>query len=263
MSKELKVTVLGCGGSRGVPTIGNNWGVCDPNNPKNRRTCNAIFVEKGDTKILVDCGPDVRQQINSLGAFTHLDAALITHLHPDHTVCLFELETLAKRMKRKLDIMTSKECFDYLKKAFFYLFEENGNYPNQFDEIIIGKGAFKVKDIHIDVIEMDHGNCTTLGFIFDRKVAYCTDIFEIGADNISLMREMKLDALIIECTDMHEMPNHAHFDKTMKWIKEIEPKKAYLTDIRQHFDYDALNAMTPDNVEPCYDGLIIQCCKIK
>lgn len=259
MSNELKVTILGCGGSRGVPTIGNNWGVCDPTNPKNKRLCNSIFVQKGNTKILVDCGPDVRQQVNSLGEFTHLDALLITHFHPDHTVSLFEVETLGKKMKRRLDVMTSKDCFDYLKSAYYFLFTESDSYPNQFNEIVIQQGSFNIGEIEVDVIEMDHGNCMTLGFVFDKKVAYCTDVVEIGEKNIEFLCDLNLEAFIVECTDMHPMKFHAHYDKTMKWIDDVKPKKAYLTDIRQHFDYDKLNAMTPDHVEPCYDGLIIEC----
>lgn len=254
----LKVTILGCGGSRGVPRIGNDWGNCDPSNPKNRRTRNAIFVEKDGFKVLVDCGPDVSQQITSLKTVTYLDAALITHIHPDHTVGLFELQGLIPPDKPMLPIYSSQECINGLKTAYPYMFVEKNGYPMCFDTHTIEEGPLDLGPIDIEVIPMDHGNCKTLGFIFDKKIAYCTDVIDMPDKWFERLKELQLDYFIIECTGYNPMAFHLHYDKAVEWAKRIGAKKTYLTDLRQHTDYDVLLEKCPDGIEPAYDGLILQ-----
>lgn len=249
---------MGCGGSMGVPQIGNYWGSCDPSNPKNRRMRNSLFVEKGDTRILVDCGPDIHQQLNLLPeAPMDIAGALITHSHPDHCVGLFELGIFSRRKKGQTDIYTYEKCAKDLERAFPYLFMSKPHYPQQIKANIIEEGRFELDGITIDAFPMDHGITTTYGFIFDESVAYCTDVIEIPQLWLDKMRDMELDTFITECTSYEPGPTHAHLDLALEWSDHIKPKKTYLTDLRAHTDYTELLNKCPDAVEPAYDGLVI------
>ncbi len=258
---KLKVTVLGCGGSMGVPHIGNYWGECDPKNPKNRRTRNALFIEKGETKILVDCGPDVHQQLNTLGSRAMMiDAALVTHIHPDHSVGLFELGIFKRRSKEPFPVYADSLCGQDLTTAYPFLFLDKPYYPKQIDLKLIEDGErFVVGDVTIDAFAMDHGVCTTFAYIFDEKVAYCTDTIEIPSMWLDRMQDMNLDTFITECTDFKPMPNHAHYDLALSWAQHVRAKRTYLTDLRAHIDYNELLKICPESIEPAYDGLEIIC----
>lgn len=258
MTEALKVTVLGCGGSMGVPQIGNYWGACNPDNPKNRRRRNALYVEKGETKILVDCGPDIHEQLNNLPTPPmDITGALITHEHPDHCVGLYELGVFSRRKRGTTDIYTHEECAQRLDRSYPYLFMSKPHYPQQLKANIIKEGRFEIDGITIDAFPMDHGITTTYGFIFDEAVAYCTDVIEIPEFWLNRMRDMNLHTFITECTSFEPGPTHAHLDLAIEWRNYIQPKMTYLTDLRCHMDYDALLRVCPNNVEPAYDGLEI------
>tara|TARA_Y100001934_G_C12257889_1_gene728453 strand:- start:79 stop:864 length:786 start_codon:yes stop_codon:yes gene_type:complete len=257
--EKLKVTVTGSGGSRGVPRIGNDWGVCDPSNPKNRRTANALFVEKGDARIIVDCGPDVRQQVNSLGrTIKTISGILLTHIHPDHTCGLYETQAFLQTGS-KIPLYTSGECYDYLKQAYPFFFKEAPGYPPAFDVTTIEEGGFEMNGVDIQAVPMDHGNCKTLGFVFDEKVAYLTDTISMPDEWFDKLASMNLEALVIECTGYEPMSCHLHYDKSIEWARRIEAKKTYLTDLRPNSDYEVLKARCPETIEPAYDGLVIEC----
>lgn len=259
MKQDLKVTVVGCGGSTGVPDIFGDWGDCDPNNPKNHRTRNALYVEKGETNFLVDCGPDVRMQMGSLpNPPQTLTGLLLTHIHPDHTCGFYEMRSYAKNSPEGiLNIYSHERCLQEMETAYPFMFFEKPHYPRAIIPNIIKEGRYEIGDITLDVIEMDHGNCKTLGYIFDEKIAYCTDVKIIADKDLEFMKSLNLDVFIIECTDYKEMHFHTHFDLALSWIDKIGAKMNYLTDLRRHMDYDDLNAKTPKNIEPAYDGLQI------
>lgn len=266
--KDLVVTIAGCGGSGGVPGMGNHWGVCDPENPKNRRTCNSIFIEKGDTYLLVDTGPDVRTHINAISTkkeaqglepIRHLDAVFITHIHPDHHVGLYMLRSYLYFMSKAVKLITHSETEKELKTAYPYLFRSAKDYPCVFDHELVEEGSMKIRGIDVEIFMMDHGNCKTHGYIFDKKVAYCTDVIHIPEMWLNKMRDYKMDAFIVEMTDYKEIPFHSHLEKSLAWAEHVDAKNTYFTDLRKNSDYDTLNGITPDNVHPAYDGLEIRC----
>ncbi|MDR1236329.1 MAG: MBL fold metallo-hydrolase, partial [Holosporaceae bacterium] len=121
----MKITVLGCGPSGGVPTLKYGWGDCDSNNPKNRRLRSSIIIEKGNMALLVDTSPDLRQQLlNWRGDREKPDAVIFTHAHYDHTSGLNELRPLFFG-REKLHIYATENDLELIKKEFFYLFQKS------------------------------------------------------------------------------------------------------------------------------------------
>ena len=256
----MKINVLGTGTSVGIPSIGKlGWGKCNPDNPKNRRQRCAITVENNNTRVLVDAGPDIKNQLwdNNIDK---IDSLLITHEHSDHVSGLDELRPFYFSSRQKIDVFTHKRTASFIKKRFDYLFTKSSNSQSYFEpplkmNIINFYEEFEIGNINIKTIKQDHGVMNTLGFIFNNKFAYCTDVVNFPKKSFDLLYD--LDVLII--TGLRESPHiaHAHFDMTFKWIKELKPKFTYLTHFSPDSDHEEVLKLCPKNVEPAYDGLII------
>ena len=248
----MKVTILGCGTSGGVPRIGGVWGNCDPDNPKNRRRRVSILVEEGRTRLLVDTSPDLREQL--LGAdVRHLDGVLYTHDHADHTHGIDDLRGLFHTMGRKIDVYGDARTLDVLTRRFDYIFTSNEGYP-AFCEAHEITGAFRIGDIEVVPFEQIHGPITSLGFRFG-PVAYSTDLNDLPEESFAALEGVEV--WIVDALRYDPHPTHPHLDLTLEWIKKVGPKRAYLTHMTWDLDYDTLMAELPDGVEPAYDGLVI------
>lgn len=121
----MKIRILGCGTSFGVPRIGRDWGRCDPNEPKNRRTRSSILVESGGTRLLVDCGPDLRQQLLDADV-GDLDAVVVTHDHADHCHGIDELRAISQQREAAIPLYARADVLDRLASRFAYAFEGGG-----------------------------------------------------------------------------------------------------------------------------------------
>lgn len=253
----MKVTILGCGGSGGVPIIGGVWGNCNPHNPKNRRRRVSILVQEGDTNILVDYGPDIREQLNSVHV-TKLDAVLTTHAHADHIHGIDDLRRLywvnsnmpVPLYARQQDMRVLEERFPYAFKPFLY-----GVKPEPpFTQHIL-TGPIKIGEVTITPFEQDHGKITSLGFRFN-DFAYSTDVRAMSDENFATLAGVK--AWVVDC--VREEPGHlahSHLAQTLEWIARLKPERAWLTHMDVHLDYDETLAKCPPGVEPAYDGLEI------
>ena len=255
----MKVTILGCGPSNGVPTVLGEWGTCDPNNPKNRRRRPSIFIETDDSKILVDTSPDFREQALS-AAITEIDAVLYTHEHADHIMGIDDLRSICRNMGHQIDAYGAPHVIDLLTRKFGYLFdgtqESVGNLyrpiylPHQIAE------PFMVGHSQIIPLDQDHGICRSLGFRIC-NFAYSTDVVAMPQESLDQLHG--LDCWVVDClraSDEH--PTHAHLDVTMRWIKEIKPKRVILTHMNFQTDYDEMAAILPDGIEPGYDGMVLE-----
>ena len=150
---KIEVTILGCGSSSGVPAIGNEWGNCNPKNPKNRRLRSSILVKSSKTSLIIDATPDLRQQLLNANV-KRLDAVLITHTHSDHINGVDDFRFLNVIMKKDIDLYSSQENIDQIKKKFGYIFEKlvpeaNGFYYKPCLNPNIVEGEFKIKDFNI------------------------------------------------------------------------------------------------------------------
>lgn len=253
----MKVTILGCGGSGGVPVIGGIWGKCNPHNPKNRRRRVSILVQEGETNILVDFGPDLREQLGSVHV-TKLDAVLATHVHADHSHGIDDLrrlfwinnDTPVPLYLRAHDLATLEARFPYAFLPFSY-----GVAPKPPLERNIITGPMQFGSITVTPFEQNHGAITSLGFRFN-DFAYSTDVKMLSEENFATLDGVK--AWVVDC--VREEPGHkahSHLAQTLDWIARVKPDRAWLTHMDIHLDYDETLAKCPPGVEPAYDGLEI------
>ena len=248
----MKVTILGCGTSGGVPRIGPLWGDCDPNNPKNRRRRVSILVEQGDSTLLVDTSPDLREQLLDADV-SRLDGVLWTHDHADHVHGIDDLRAIYHIMREPLQGYTDTRTLEVLKKRFDYIFKSQLGYPAIVEPNIID-GPFRVGGIDVIPFVQEHGPITSLGFRFG-NIAYSTDLNGIPDKAKEVLQD--LDVWIVDALRYKPHPTHPHLEMTLAWIEELKPKRAILTHMTWDMDYDTLVKELPKGVEPGYDGLVI------
>ena len=252
----MKITILGCGSSLGVPALKYGWGICDPENSKNRRTRSSIIIEEAGTVLLVDASPDLREQLLRFGD-KNIDAILFTHAHFDHTSGLNELRPLYLKGDKLLDIFATADVLAELKQNFSYLFHHSSHeiYDSYLRPHEISFGKFSVKNISGVCFEQDHGFSKSLGFRIG-NFAYCTDV--TGFSDFSVLEN--LDIWVVDCLNSDEKrPTHANLDLVLRWVEKLRPKKTYLTHMDTSMDYDSLKKSLPPNVEPAYDTQVLFC----
>ncbi|RMF08217.1 MAG: MBL fold metallo-hydrolase [Alphaproteobacteria bacterium] len=249
----MKVTILGCGTSGGVPRIGPVWGRCNPDNPKNHRRRVSILVEHEGTSILVDTSPDLRAQCLDAG-INRLDGVLYTHDHADHTHGIDDLRAIAHAMGKRVDIYANATTLAVLRRRFDYVFQSVAGYPPIAEAHEI-TGPFRVGAIEIRPFSQIHGPITSLGFRFD-EVAYSTDLNGLSDDAFKVLEGVKV--WIVDALRYDPHPTHAHLDQTLAWIERVKPERAILTHMTWDMDYDELKAQLPPHIEPAFDGLVIE-----
>ena len=254
----MRVRILGCGPSSGVPSIGNNWGVCDPANPKNLRSRPSIFVERGNTRVLVDTSPDLRAQLLD-AEVVEFDAVLYTHDHADHVNGIDDLRMVRRVMGRNVNAFAAPDVLRRLMNRYDYLFTGRGNVEGLYRPVIDGyaiDGPFSVGELDIDPFEQDHGICTSTGYRFG-PFAYSTDLVNLSEHAFDVLA--KIDTWVVDCLHYGEAhPTHAHLDRTLEWIERVQPRRAVVTHMNFQADYDVMASKLPDGVVPAYDGMEIE-----
>ncbi len=254
----MRVTVLGCGSSQGVPLIGGRWGDCDPADPRNRRRRPSVFVEWDGVNILVDAAPDLREQALDAG-IERIDAVLFTHAHADHVHGIDDLRGIARRMGKDIEVYAERAVLDEIVKRFSYLFHAAGgperNYPPFLAPRIID-GPFEVSGRPVLPFAQDHGICPSTGFRFG-AFAYSTDVVRMPEDSLDLVGGV--DTWVVDCLRLsHPHPTHAHWPVTRAWLDRVTPRRAVLTHMNHQADYVTMDAATPAQVKPAYDGMRIK-----
>lgn len=255
----MKVTMLGCGTSVGVPALGHaGWGRCDPSDPRNRRMRCAVLVETETTTILVDAGPDIRQQLLPL-SLKKIDALLITHTHSDHVAGLDDLRAFYWPDRNELPVYTTAEHGTDISTRFPYLFSKSPTSPSYFvppmrhESVEIGS-TLVIGDVQIEIFHQDHGNTTSLGFLFNNRFAYSTDV--VGLSDSVLDRLAGVPLWIVEALRDTPHQSHSHYEQTFAWIERVKPGRAVLTHLGLEADYSELQAVCPPNTEPGVDGMV-------
>jgi phosphoribosyl 1,2-cyclic phosphate phosphodiesterase len=253
----VKVTVLGCGGSHGVPMIGPDWGNCDPSNPKNRRRRVSALVEEGNTRILIDTSPDVREQLLEAG-IDQLTGIIWTHHHADHMNGIDELRALNHRMKKPIHVYGNKQTLDHVRHSFGYVFEPVPPAGNFYKPCLIPHevaGPFKLGGLTVTPFEQDHGFSQTLGFRIG-NFAYSTDVKTLDERAFGVLAGVEL--WVVDCLRDDPHPTHSHYAQTLDWVARVKPRRAVLTHMNHTVDYATWRARLPTGIEPGYDGLVIE-----
>jgi phosphoribosyl 1,2-cyclic phosphate phosphodiesterase len=261
---SLKLTILGCGTSGGTPRVGNHWGACDPTNPRNRRRRCSLLVERsgagGQTAVLVDTSPDLRQQLLDAGA-GWIDGVLYTHDHADHTHGIDDLRQVAFNGRQRVDVYYDEITGRTLNARFGYCFTApaGSDYPPILrpheiaagEPIRIGGAGGAIEALPFRQI---HGSSETLGFRFG-GIAYSPDVSSFPEESIAALQD--LDVWIIDALRPAPHPSHLSVDRALDWIARLKPKRAVLTHMHVDLDYATLARDLPQGVEPAYDGMVL------
>ena len=249
----MKIRILGCGTSTGVPRIGNDWGDCDPDEPRNRRTRSSILIESDGERLLVDCGPDMREQLLA-AALIDIDRVIVTHDHADHCHGIDDLRQIAQHSRREVPLHARHETLERLRKRFSYLFEGIAIYPAVVEAVPIAD-RLRLGRAELRFVDQPHGGITSLGIRADeggRSLGYAIDFHDFTPDMKNLYDGV--DLWICDCLRRAPHPTHAHLDAVLGWARELSVGQLLLTHLDKSMDYATLMAELPDWAAPAYDG---------
>jgi phosphoribosyl 1,2-cyclic phosphate phosphodiesterase len=261
---KLHLTFLGTGTSDGVPLIGCDCNVCSSNNPKNKRLRSSAWIHNEDQSIsiLIDCGPDFREQ-----AIRHnikrIDAILITHTHWDHIAGINDLRPLATKKGdelrgKNIDIYIYKKLGKNIKQLFPYIFEKNSQIGGGVPAIrlleIAKDQVFYIKGIRFQPIALYHGEIEILGFLF-KNFAYLTDVKTLPQTTMNQL--INVNTLIINALRIKPHSTHLNLEESIEKIQEIKPEKTYLIHTTHDLDYEKINKELPKNIFMAYDNLTL------
>ena len=253
----MKLTILGCGTSSGVPRIGGDWGDCDPRISRNRRTRASVLLQSDITTILVDTGPDMREQLLAADV-SDLDAVLWTHEHADHTHGIDDLRQIYHLKREPVPGYARERCLESVERRFRYVFHGRGGYPPT-ASITLLPDELTIGDVQIRTVDMPHGGITSAGFRFTshgKSIGYATDFPEITPNMEDAFAN--LDLWVVDALRRAPHPTHANLATTLDAIGRLSPRRAILTHMDQSMDYAGLCAELPAGVEPGYDGLEVE-----
>ena len=252
----MKVRILGCGTSTGVPKIGNDWGQCDPNEPRNYRLRTSILVESAGERILVDCGPDLRQQLLA-AEVNRLSGVVVTHAHGDHCHGIDELRPVSQAIGAPVPLHARADVLQELQERFAYAFVRTEFYKPIVEARELGD-VLSFGEASARFVDQPHGGPSSLGLRFeesDRSVGYAIDFSEMTEDMATLYEGV--DLWIADCLTRRPHPTHAHLDAVLGWARDLRVGQVYLVHMGNGLDYRTLIAELPDWAAPAYDGLEI------
>ncbi|WP_321336940.1 MBL fold metallo-hydrolase [Breoghania sp.] len=266
MTSRYRFTILGCGSSGGVPRIGNDWGHCDPSQPRNRRRRCSLVVERiaadgGRTQVLIDTGPDMRQQLIDADV-GNLDAVLYTHAHADHIHGIDDLRQIAIHNRARVPVYMDETTAERAHAAFGYCFTTppGSGYPPILEEArltpgepvtIVGEGG----PITALPIAVNHGEINALGFRI-AGLAYMPDVKAIPEESVPALEG--LDVWILDALRPRTHPSHFSLDDALDWLERMKPARGILTNMHVDLDYDTLVETLPNGIEPAHDGMVIE-----
>lgn len=256
----MKVTILGCGAAPGVPSVSSGWGRCDRANPKNRRRRASILVEEQGTTVLVDCAPDLRDQLLDANV-RRLDAVLFTHVHADHIHGLDELREVNRAMRAPIPVYGTAETMKVLEHRFAYAFQGIPEGKPIFRPWLIPHVIEPGQEIAVGPITargfvQDHGYSTTMGYRF-ADFAYSTDLMGLPPDSKDTIRGTKL--WVVGALQEAPHPTHASLEQVLAWVRDLSPARAVITHMSNDLDYDTMvEHLLPVGVTPGFDGLTLE-----
>ena len=261
----MKITVLGCGASTGVPLITGDWGACNPKNPKNRRRRSSVLVKKEGQTLLIDTGPDLREQLLT-EKVADIDAVCYTHLHYDHIGGIVDLRHLSLRKGKAIPIFGAPSLIQELTTTYDFMFKSFSGVGHPFLEGHELTGPQKMpysselgdlaSPLTVIPFEQIHGYMPCLGFRIG-NFAYSTDMKDLPLSSKQHLKN--LDIWMVNCLGEAPSPAHTNLSEALVLIQELKPKRSILTHMSAALDYDKLASQLPKDVEPAYDGMEFDC----
>lgn len=256
------LTILGSGNSSGVPAIFNDWGVCDPAEPRNRRRRACAVVEVAGSTLVIDTGPDFREQANG-HTIDRIDAVFYTHMHADHVNGIEELRYAAARAGRRIDVFGNSETLNDLQTRFSYMFagSPDGLYlpalqPHMILDSRYGK-PMTIAGIPCVPFEQDHGTCMSLGLRIG-DIAYSTDMVNLDAAGVQTLRGIRRWVVDGAGYKFENPIVHANLTRIESLAAAIGVEEVYITSLSRGMDYKTLCAELPRGFAPAWDGLSLE-----
>lgn len=250
----MKVTVLGSGTSVGVPVPRCTCEVCTSTDPRDKRLRSSILVESEGQTVMIDCGPDFRQQVLRVG-LQHIDAILLTHLHYDHCGGLDDLRPYA--YAADLPVYTEHYVADILRDKYDYIFVRR--YPGvaRIDlRIVTPEVPFKIGALEVTPLRLMHGRLPIIGYRLG-PLAYLTDCTEIDEAAYPLLEG--IDTLIIDALRFKAHPTHMNVEQALQVVERLRPRQTYFTHISDGMGlHRVTDAKLPAGVHLAYDGLVLE-----
>jgi phosphoribosyl 1,2-cyclic phosphate phosphodiesterase len=237
----------------GVPVAGCDCRVCTSQSPLNRRLRPSILVQTGGKQLLIDCGPDFRQQ-----ALAHhiqrIDGLLLTHVHFDHIAGIDDLRIYCIRQNQAIDCLLSQESLDDLEKRYSYLMHKDDDSVARFrfDRLVQSSGKREFATVPLSYFTYAQPGAKVTGYRFG-SFAYVTDIKEFTED---IVQELQgIETLILGAYKKSASRMHFTIDEGLAFCKKVRPKQCYFTHMGHEIDYFTLRKQLPPNIEPAFDGL--------
>lgn len=253
----MKFLLLGTGTSTGVPRIGNDWGECDPAEPKNRRSrCSAMIESDAGNRILIDTSPDLRNQLLD-NDIDRVDAILWTHDHADHCHGIDDLRPMRYGRSNALPGFAGSETVRRLRNRFGYVFAGKDGYSTIVKLAQLNRFHL-IEGCSVRHCEMPHGAMTSTGMRFecgDKSIGYAVDYQEITDEMLEVFADV--DVLVCDCLRRQPHPTHAHLDMALEFADIVRARQVVLTHMDNTMDYASLSAELPDHVQVGYDGMEI------
>jgi phosphoribosyl 1,2-cyclic phosphate phosphodiesterase len=262
----LRATLLGTGASGGVPRADGDWGVCDPQEPRNRRTRCGLLLQRwrgapsaaqDATTVLIDTPPELRQQLAGAGV-RHLDGVVFSHEHADQTHGIDDVRPFAQRKRRAISVYMDAVTGAILRPRFSYIFDGVEGYPAILSiQAPISAGAPLTIDgpggpLVLTPLQQDHGLMPSLGFR-SGAFAYCNDVVMLPPETLAALEGLAV--FVVDALRYEPHPTHANVARALEWIAALQPARAILTNLHIDLDYRTLQSALPAGVEPGYDGL--------
>jgi phosphoribosyl 1,2-cyclic phosphate phosphodiesterase len=258
----LRLTILGCGSSAGVPRPALGWGACDPANPKNRRRRCSLLAERisdeGVTRVVIDTSPDLREQLIDAGV-DHIDAVFLTHEHADQTHGIDDLRSVVLHQRRRIPVYLNQSTAEHILLRFSYCFVSppGSDYPPILDHHAIETGESRSIEgrggvLTLSAFIMQHGNIPALGYRI-ADTAYTPDVSDIPPSSWPFLEN--LDLWIIDGLRYTPHPSHFSVSDALSWIERFKPRRAVITNMHADLDYEVLRQKLPAQVVPAYDGM--------
>ena len=260
----MQVTILGCGGSAGVPHIGGadgtgDWGACDPGEPRNRRTRSSIVIADGQgERLLIDTGPDLRGQLLACGV-PQVNAILFTHAHADHITGLDDVRILNRIAGRPLPAYGTQRTLDELAHRFDYAFKPwkpPGFYRPVLETHVVAFGqTVEIAGLVLRLFEQDHGYVPTLG-LRAGPFGYSTDVLTLNEAAFAALEGV--DTWMVGCFQRHAHSTHAQLSRVLDWAARLGARRTILTHMGPDMDWAWLRDHLPPGVEPACDGMVLE-----